>query len=106
MKEDRIIPHTIARVFPYADQYANELVIASNALISYNRDYMDLIANDYKIFVDQLYPNGLPAYPSTSAALAGLIANQDDILKAEKNTPYLTDLKPWLEYYLFRKPIK
>jgi spermidine synthase len=106
MKEDRIIPHTIARVFPYADQYTNELVIAGNAPISYNRNYMDLIANDYKTFVDRLYPNGLPAYPSTNVALAGLIANQNDILKAEKNTPYLTDLKPWLEYYLFRKPLK
>jgi spermidine synthase len=106
MKEDRVIPHTIARVFPYADQYTNELVIASNAPISYNRDYMDLIANDYKTFVDRLYPNGLPAYPSTEVAMAGLVANQDDILKADKNTLYLTDLKPWLEYYLLRKPIK
>ncbi len=106
MKEDRIIPHTIARVFPYADQYTNELVIASNAPITYNRDYMDVIAKDYKTFVDRLYPDGLPAYPSTEAALAGLIANQDDILKAEKTTPYLTDLKPWLEYYLLRKPLK
>jgi spermidine synthase len=106
MKEDRIIPNTIARVFPYADQYANELVIASNAPISYNRDYMDLIADDYKTFVDRLYPNGLPAYPTTEAALAGLIANRNDILKAGKDTPYLTDLKPWLEYYLFRKPLK
>ena len=106
MKEGRIIPHTIARVFAYADQFANELVIASNAPIAYNPDYMDSVANDYKTFVDKLYVNGLPAYPSTEAALSGLIANQDDILEAEKNTPYLTDLKPWLEYYLFRKPIK
>ncbi len=105
MKEDRIIPNTIARVFPYADQYTNELVIASNAPIAYNPDYMDSVASDYKTFVDRLYPNGLPAYPSTEAALSGLIANQDDILKAEKNTPYLTDLKPWLEYYLLRKPL-
>ena len=106
MKEDRIIPNTIARVFPYADQYTNELVIASNAPIAYNPEYMDSVANDYRTFVDGLYPNGLPAYPSTQAALSGLIANQDDILEAEKNTPYLTDLKPWLEYYLLRKPIK
>ena len=106
MKEDRIIPNTIARVFPYADQYTNELVIASNAPIAYNPDYMDSVASDYKAFVDGLYPNGLPAYPTIEAALAGLIAKQDDILKAEKNTPYLTDLKPWLEYYLLRKPLK
>jgi hypothetical protein len=56
--------------------------------------------------VDRLYMNGLPGYPSTDAALAGLFANQDDILEKEKDTPYLTDLKPWLEYYLLRKPIK
>ena len=106
MKEDRIIPHTIARVFPYADQYLNELVIASNAPIAYNTDYMENIANDYRTFVDQLYVNGLPGYPTTEKALSGLIRNQNDILAAEKDTPYLTDLKPWLEYYLLRKPVK
>jgi SAM-dependent methyltransferase len=106
MREDRLIPHTIVRVFPYADQFANELVIASNAPISYNPDYMDGIASDYRTFVDQLYVGGLPAYPTTELALSGLIADQDGLLESEKNTPYLTDLKPWLEYYLFRKPIK
>ncbi|MBN1453559.1 MAG: spermidine synthase [Anaerolineales bacterium] len=106
MKEDRIVPHTVARVFPYADLYLNELMIASDAPITYNPDYMDVIASDYRTFVDQLYVNGLPDYPTTEAALSGLIASQDDILEAEKNTPYLTDLKPWLEYYLLRKPIK
>jgi spermidine synthase len=106
MMEDHIVPNTIARVFPYADQYLNELTIASNAPISYNSEYMDGIASEYKNFVDRLYPDGLPDYPNTNSALNGLIANQNDILRAEKNTPYLTDLKPWLEYYIFRKPIK
>jgi len=106
MREDRLIPHTIVRVFPYADQFANELVIASNAPITYNSAYMDNIASEYKSFVDQLYANGLPAYPTTELALSGLIADQDDLLESEKNMPYLTDLKPWLEYYLLRKPIK
>jgi predicted membrane-bound spermidine synthase len=106
MREDRLIPHTIVRVFPYADQFANELVIASNAPLSYNSDYMDVIASDYKTFVDGLYDNGLPAYPVTELALSGLLADQDDLLESEKNTPYLTDLKPWLEYYLLRKPFK
>jgi hypothetical protein len=94
------------RVFPYADQFSNELVIASNAPISYNRDYMDAIASDYKSFVDGLYAYGLPAYPTTDLAMSGLLGNQDDILEAERDTPHLTDLKPWLEYYLLRKPIK
>jgi hypothetical protein len=106
MMEDHIVPNTIARIFPYADQYANELTIASNAPIAYNSDYMDSIANDYKTFVDQIYPGGLPAYPATESAINGLVADQDDILETEKDTLYLTDLKPWLEYYLLRKPIK
>ena len=106
MKEDRIVPHTVVRVFPYADHYLNELMIASNAPITYNAAYMDKIANDYKTFVDQVYPEGLPAYPATESALNGLIADQDVILEAEKDTLYLSDLKPWLEYYLLRKPIK
>jgi len=99
MKEDRIVPHTVARVFPFTDLYLNELMIASNAPITYNRDYMDGIASDYKTFVDQIYLNGLPAYPSTDAALSGLVGDRNDILGAESNTPHLTDLKPWLEYY-------
>jgi SAM-dependent methyltransferase len=106
MREDRIIPHTIVRVFPYADQFANELVIASNAPLVYNPDYMDMAAKEYQAFVDKIYANGLPSYPSTSLALNGLLDNQDGILESEKNTPYLTDLKPWLEYYLLRRPIK
>jgi predicted membrane-bound spermidine synthase len=106
MLEDRIVPHTIARVFPYADRFSNELTIASNAPITYNQDYMDDLASDYKAFVDKLYADGLPDYPTTEAALFGLIGDQDDILGAEQNTPYLTDLKPWLEYYLLRTPLK
>ena len=106
MKEDRIVPNTVVRVFPYADHYLNELMIASNAPIKYNRGYMDTIASEYRTFVDTLYVHGLADYPNTEAALSGLIANQDDVLAAEKDTPYLTDLKPWLEYYLLRKPLK
>ncbi|MGD8403472.1 MAG: fused MFS/spermidine synthase [Anaerolineales bacterium] len=106
-KDDRIVPHTIARVFPYADHFKIELVVASNAPITYNRDYMDEIANDYEDFIDRLYVNGLPGgYPTTEKALSGLTRDQDDILKDERDTPYLTDLKPWLEYYLLRKPIR
>jgi len=105
--EDHLVPHTIARVFPYADHFKIELVIASNAPLTYNRDYMDEIASEYKTFVDALYVNGLPSgYPTTENALSGLTRDQDDILEEEKDTPYLTDLKPWLEYYLLRKPIK
>ena len=81
-------------------------MIASNAPITYNPDYMDEVAIEYKTFVDRLYPDGLSSYPATESALNGRIADQDDILEAEKNTLYLTDLKPWLEYYLLRKPIK
>ena len=106
MKEDRIVPHTVARVFPYADLYLNELMIGSNVPITYNQAYMEGIASEYRMFVDKLYVDGLPDYPTTEAALSGLIADQDDILEAEKNTLYLTDLKPWLEYYLLRKPLK
>jgi len=106
MLEDRIVPHTVVRVFPYADHFSNELMIASNAPITYNQAYMDAIAGDYRSFADQLYVDGLPGYPTIDNALSGLVANQDDILDREKNTPYLTDLKPWLEYYLLRKPIK
>jgi len=104
MREDRIIPNTIVHVFPYADQFSNELVIASNAPLTYNSDYMDAVAGEYKTFVDKIYANGLPAYPTTSLAMNGLLDNQASILESEKNSLYLTDLKPWLEYYLFRKP--
>ena len=106
MLEDQIIPHTIARVFPYGDKFSNELMIASNAPISYNTAYMDTVAADYIAFVDELYPDGLEGYPQTQSALGGLGEDRDEILATKSHLPYLTDLKPWLEYYLFRKPIK
>jgi spermidine synthase len=106
INETRLIPHTAARVFPYVDQFQNEVLVASDLPISYNRVYMDAMADHYRMRADQLYPDGLEGYPSTSAALSEFDGDQDVILAEEAGTPYLTDLTPWLEYYLFRKPVK
>jgi hypothetical protein len=67
---------------------------------------MDSLAEDYRSFVDNIYLKGIPSYPRTEIALKGLIANQNAILEKEKGTLFLSDLKPWLEYYFFRQPIK
>lgn len=106
MEEERIVPHTIARVFPFVNQFLNGLVIGSNTPISYNQTYMEEIAGSYRTLADQIFAGGLPAYPSTDNALSGLIADRDQILQLEQNSPYLTDLRPVLEYYLLTKPTK
>jgi len=104
--EERIIPHTAIQTFPYVDQFVSGLLVASNAPITYNTEYMDAIVNSYTMLANQIFTDGLPAYPSTDMALSGLVANQDQIFLWEKDSPYLTDLHPHLEYYLLNVPTK
>jgi SAM-dependent methyltransferase len=104
--EYHVIPHTVARVFPYVDKFRNELLVASNQSIHYSKPYMDEATFYYKELVGQIYEDDLPDYPSTDKALSRLGADRNKILEVEKSTPYLIDLKPRLEYYLLRKPIE
>lgn len=106
MQEFHVVPNTAARIFPYVHEYSNEVLIASNQPLAYDIEYMDSLAARYRAHVDRFYPAGLENYPSSQSALSGLARDRDQILAEEASTPYLTDLTPWLEYYLFRRPAR
>lgn len=55
MDEFHVIPHTVAQVFPYVDQYRNETMVASSQPIVYQTEYMERVATDYAELTQELY---------------------------------------------------
>jgi len=104
MRETHIIPHTVAQVFPYADQFQAEFMVAGNSPIIYHTDYMDRAAADYAALTSKLYGPNLEVKLNTSFILDSFLRDHDQILSDEKSDLILTDLHPWLEYYLLAKP--
>jgi len=104
--ETRIIPNTVARVFPFVDQLGIDLLIAGNSPIEHSKAYLDEASRRYKIRAEIINIENPSVNLTTDLTRLALVANQDDILKKARseNIPYLTDLKPLLEYYLFKVP--
>jgi predicted membrane-bound spermidine synthase len=105
MREQHIVPHTIAQVFPYADQFKNEFMIASNSPIQYDIEYMERVSADYGKLARELFGPDFTAIPGAENSLRFFLRDRHQILREEANGPVLADLQPLLEYYLFRKPI-
>jgi hypothetical protein len=104
MNEFHIMPHTVARVFPYVDQYRNELMVASNRPIAYHTDYMDGVAGNYANLTAEIYGADRKVILDTASTFRPFLRDQDEILKDERGGEILHDMHPWLEYYLFRRP--
>ncbi len=105
MRETHIVPHTLAKVFPYADQFQAEFMVASNNPIIYHTDYMDQAATGYAALTGQLYGPDLEVRLSPSFILNSFLRDQNQIRSDEKDSQVLTDLHPWLEYYLLTSPL-
>jgi hypothetical protein len=106
MHEPHIVPNTIAAVFPYADQFGDEFTVAGNNPIIYHSDYMDSSAADYATLTANLYGPNSQVKLNPSSALGSFQRDQDQIRTDEKESKILTDLHPWLEYYLLTTPVK
>ena len=106
MAERHIIPHTVAQVFPYADQFGNEYMIASNSPINYDTTYMEKVSADYSNLARDIYGSGFTAIPEFEHNLSFFLRDQSQILREEANTPILNDSHPILEYFLFRRPYR
>jgi spermidine synthase len=106
MDEFHIIPHTMARAFPYVDQFANDLMVAANQPIVYDREYMKQAAESYAHLTEELYGSAGMVTLAGSSILDHFLRDQSQILMDEKEKPILRDMTPWLEYYLFEKPVK
>ena len=106
MAEQHIIPLTVARVFPYVDQFANEYMIASNNPIHYDTAYMEKASADYATLAKDVFGPDFTAIPEVENNLSHFLRDEDQILNEESGTPILTDSHPILEYYLFKKPAR
>jgi hypothetical protein len=106
MQDFHTIPFTIAQVFPYVDQFENELVVASNRFIHYSTEHMDQAVESYANLTEDLYgPEGRVTL-DTLSALDLFLRDQNQILTDEQHKPILRDMEPWLEYYFFVSPVK
>jgi hypothetical protein len=106
MQDFHTIPYTIAQVFPYVDQFENELVVAGNRSIHYSTEHMEQAVHSYANLTEELYG---PEARVTLNALSTpdlFLRDQNQILTDEKDKQILRDMEPWLEYYLFVSPIK
>jgi hypothetical protein len=83
MDEFHVIPHTLAQVFPYVDQYRKELMVARSQPIFYQTEYMERVAG-FRFFQ----------------------RDQSQILREEQHRPILRDTDPWLEYYFLATPTR
>ncbi|HSK89455.1 MAG TPA: fused MFS/spermidine synthase [Anaerolineales bacterium] len=106
MDEFHSIPYTMAQVFPYVDQFQNEFMVAGNQSVVYHTDYMNDVAASYTQLTGEIYgPDGVVSL-DTLSALDPFLRDQDQILRDEVGKKILRDMEPWLEYYLFVKPVK
>lgn len=106
MDEFHIIPHTVARVFAHVDQFENEFMVAANAPILYDVDYMDQAAQHYARLTEEIYGAHGRVSLDARSALAHFLRDQSQILADEKHKRVLRDMNPWLEYYFFVKPVR
>ncbi|HET9908050.1 MAG TPA: fused MFS/spermidine synthase, partial [Anaerolineales bacterium] len=106
MAERHMIPHSVAQVFPYTDQFANEYMIASNNPIQYDRAYMENASADFDDLAKSIYGSDFAAIPDVEHNLSFFLRDQNQILIEESGTPVLDDSHPLLEYFLFRKPAR
>jgi len=104
MKEVHSIPHTMAQVFPYVDQFEEEFMVASNNPIAYHTDYMDQSAGSYAKLTEEIYGREKMITLHTLPSLGLFLRDQDQILRDEKHVQTLRDMHPLLEYYFFVNP--
>ncbi|HUG34358.1 MAG TPA: fused MFS/spermidine synthase [Anaerolineales bacterium] len=103
--EGHIIPNTAASVFPFVNQF-REWLAAGNEHLEYDRQYLEIaytayITNSQGLFADSMYEMINP-----DDVLSKFVADRNCIQSREADSPILTDLNPWLEYYFFRPPIE
>jgi hypothetical protein len=86
------------------DQFRNEFMVAGDQPILYDLTYMDQAAESYVRLLREVYEPDLEIALNASETLQFFIRDQDQILHDERDTKFLRDMDPWLEYYLFRQP--
>ena len=106
MDEFHVIPHTMAQVFPYVDQYRNEFMVASSQTILYQAEYMDEVAARYADLTGEVYGPTGRVQLDHQTGVHFFQRDQSQILRDEEHRPILRDMEPWLEYYFFALPTR
>lgn len=103
VNEEHILPNTAAHVFPVVEHF-REFIVAGNHPLTFDRPYMDSIVKEY-LNSTGIIPKSAADTMNPIKILHRHLRNHDQILAQEINTPILTDMNPWLEYYYFHAPI-
>ena len=102
--EERVLPLTAAVVFSQVD-YFREFLVAGDRPIRYDANYMNRAIQEY---VTDMGNSVTPPVLDVIAPIrifARFRADKVQILADAQDIPYLTDMHPRLEYYLFQMPL-
>jgi spermidine synthase len=102
--ENNLIPHTTAQVFPEVDSFRS-FTVAGDHPIRYDVEFMNAIIAQYFLSAEDSLQKDAGEHLNTNKILLSFARSRSQILADEAATPVLTDLTPWLEYYLFRRPV-
>lgn len=102
--EGHMIPKTAASVFPFVDQF-REWLAAGNQHFEYDRQYLESAYTAYTTNSQGLFADSMYEMIKPDDVLSKFVADRDCIQTREADSPVLTDMNPWLEYYFFRPPI-
>jgi len=102
--ESHIIPATLVSVFPEADIF-RDFAVASNQPIHYDFDFMNSAADSYLTEASGLVMSSTADRINPTTVLSQFRRDRDQVLVEEQGTITLTDMNPYLEYYLFHPPI-
>jgi predicted membrane-bound spermidine synthase len=103
MNERHIIPKTAASVFPYMEQF-RDWIVTGNQEIEFDRNYMTTGFATYTENGEGIISDAVFTSLEPDVVFEKYIGNRTCTLENEKDTPILTDAKPYLEYYYFFKP--
>ncbi len=101
--ENHVIPKTTATAFPHTLHF-RDWVIAGNEPFQVDAEYIRSVTASYLENSEGLYLEGTQDALAVEGILEDRIAESAEILAAESDTPILTDMQPWLEYYFFHQP--
>lgn len=103
MNERHLIPMTAATVFPHLEQF-RDWVVAGNHEIEFDRAYMAKGYSAYTELNNGIFADAARESLKPEAIFSQYIGDRHCILEKDKDTPILTDTRPWLEYYYFSPP--
>lgn len=101
--ENHIIPRTAAEAFAYTKHF-RDWIVAGNQPLEIDLEYIQNVSAIYLQNSTGLYLDGTVEALNSEGILEDYIADKNETLSIEVVTPVLTDMMPWLEYYLFHKP--